>query len=402
MQRLAGQRLQPRHAKAFHGAGAGARGLRRAVAARVARGPRAEVQQQQQQAQQQQQRALAQQDPFVAAALRLTRLVENVGDGEDELIESSLREEPPLSKLGLMAMGGGGIALAAVLVSALAGQDPLGGATLSAHSLGAAAVGAALALPLVAFRAYSWTPEAAEALPSLADMHRMMAEEAEPWLSRFNRGHLAAHAALETLPMTLLLLPAAQGGLAAAFEFWSSLLQSSLLGPGGGGAAAAAAAAAAATPQGLSAVLALLVTATCAGVVQSLNLVTDEEQLEVVRDAVQNADRYYRLTSMQVGSTADDATRASRAFKAVAVSWMEASEDASALAGAVTFVDVVMVSAIWYATGDLAAPAAAALAVAAVDYHHLHAAAARGGGRRGGKRGAEERRGPTRGESGSG
>jgi len=52
-------------------------------------------------------------------------------DGEDELIENSLREEPPLSKLGLMAIGGGGLAVTSVIIASLAGQDPWGEPPLS-------------------------------------------------------------------------------------------------------------------------------------------------------------------------------------------------------------------------------------------------------------------------------
>lgn len=318
-------------------------------------------------------------DPFVEAAFRLQSLLHAVGDGEDELIEQSLREEPPMSKLGLMAIGGGVITVAAVAISSLSGQDPWGGASLSLHSLESALVGAALAVPLVACRTALWSKEAEERLPALADMHRLMAEEAEPWLHRFSGGHLAAHAAMEVLSMVLLLLPAAQGGISAGLEFYSSLLQQSLLG-GGAAMAAAADAGAAALPHGVGAAIALVATATCAGVVQSLNLGSDEEQVQIVKDAVANADRYYRLTASDAGSGPGSAARASTAFKAVAVSWMEAQEDASSLCGAVSFLDVLSLSAIWYATGDLAAPAVAALAVAAVDYHHLHAAAQTGAG----------------------
>jgi hypothetical protein len=38
-------------------------------------------------------------------------------------------------------------------------------------------------------------------------------------------------------------------------------------------------------------VVALLVTATCAGLIRSAGLMADEEELEVVSNAVQNADR---------------------------------------------------------------------------------------------------------------
>lgn len=180
----------------------------------------------------------------------------------------------------------------------LSAQTP-GGASFSLHSLQCALIGAALAIPPVAARAYLWSPEAAEQLPPLGDMHRLKAEEAEPFLSQYNKGHVLVHAVLEIIPVALLLLPAAQGGLSAGLEFYSSLLQQSLFGSGAAAAAAASTmeaaagggAAGAAVPGGLGALLALIITATCTGVVQSWEIATDEEQVEVVKDAVQNADR---------------------------------------------------------------------------------------------------------------
>lgn len=85
---------------------------------------------------------------------------------------------------------------------------------------------------------------------------------------------------------------------------------------------------------------------------------------------------------MQVGSSPQDAARASKAFKAVAVSWMESREDACALSGAIAFLDVVMLSGIWHATGDLSAAIAAGLAIAIVDYSNLHDMAGGGKGSR--------------------
>ncbi|KAI8464600.1 MAG: hypothetical protein J3K34DRAFT_524892 [Monoraphidium minutum] len=330
----------------------------------------------------------------------MTSLMHGVGDGEDELLQQSLREESALYKLGLMAAGGAAMAGAAVLVSSLAGQDPWGGASLSWHTAGAALAGAALGAPLAALRHQTWSRDAADALPALGDMHRLMAEEAEPWLCSFSHPQLAAHAALEVLPTTLLLLPAAQGGISAGLGYAASILQGAFVASpaaaaaaAGGPATAAAldaapgalgAAAAAGLPSGAGALAALLLTAAAAGAAQSTNLVTAEEEVDILRDAVHSADRYYRLTAMEVGSTAADADRASTAFKAVAVSWMEMREDASSLAGSVAFLDVISISAIWYMTGDLAAAATAALAVAGVDYYHLHRLATqRGGARRG-------------------
>ena len=44
-------------------------------------------------------------------------------------------------------------------------------------------------------------------------------------------------------------------------------------------------------PQSVGVVVALLVTATCAGLIRSAGLMADDEEVEVVSNAVQNADR---------------------------------------------------------------------------------------------------------------
>ena len=62
----------------------------------------------------------------------------------------------------------------------------------------------------------------------------------------------------------------------------------------------------------------LLFTAFVAGSAKSIEIGIDDEKIRVVREAVENSDRFYRVTGMGVNSKATDATGASRAFKAVA------------------------------------------------------------------------------------
>lgn len=86
-------------------------------------------------------------------------------------MQNLLAEEAPEQKLQTSVVFGGAITVGAIIVSTLLGKDPWGGASISLHSLQAAAIGAAAAVPFVAFRAWSWTPAAAKAVPALEDMH---------------------------------------------------------------------------------------------------------------------------------------------------------------------------------------------------------------------------------------
>lgn len=76
--------------------------------------------------------------------------------------------------------------------------------------------------------------------------------------------------------------------------------------------------------------------------------------------------------AMDASSKVEDAEKASLAFKAVVVSWLTTKEDASSLAALLTFLDVVCLGALWYATGDLTAAAVAGLCVNGVDHYYLH------------------------------
>ncbi len=66
------------------------------------------------------------------------------------------------------------------------------------------------------------------------------------------------------------------------------------------------------------------------------------------------------------------AAQAALAFRSVAQAWLGARNDASLAAMGVAAVDILALGGLWYATGDLAAPAAAAVALNGVDAWHIH------------------------------
>lgn len=87
-----------------------------------------------------------------------------------------------------------------------------------------------------------------------------------------------------------------------------------------------------------------------------------------------SADRYYRVTGMDATKRASEAQQAAVAFKAVAAAWVDSEVAAARMAGLITYLDLLLLGGIWYASGDFTAPAVAALCYSWVDYSQLHAA----------------------------
>jgi hypothetical protein len=65
-------------------------------------------------------------DPFLAASVRLRNLLSTAGDGEDEMIDSMLKEETPNTKLLSSAVFSGGLTVVSVLVCLLCREAPWG------------------------------------------------------------------------------------------------------------------------------------------------------------------------------------------------------------------------------------------------------------------------------------
>lgn len=152
-----------------------------------------------------------------------------------------------------------------------------GGASLSLHSLQAAALGAAAAIPLVLYKMGSWLPETQADNAALSALRKAQTEQAKPWLYGMDDTQLFAHIALDTLPPLFLMLPAAQAGLTSTFAFTSAAL---------GNATGVD------LPEEFGFLLALLMTGLVTAAVRSSDFMTDPAQVRVVSDAVANADRW--------------------------------------------------------------------------------------------------------------
>ncbi|KAG1670993.1 hypothetical protein FOA52_014383 [Chlamydomonas sp. UWO 241] len=279
----------------------------------------------------------------------------------------------PVEKLQTSAGLGAMVGITAVLIAVLCHKDPWGGATLSLDSLAWAGGGLVAGLPLVALRAWTWTPAASKVLPVVDDMHRSQMQVVAPWFTGMDRVHVVIMMAMEVLPLTLLLLPAAQGvvqGIAQLYAQVAGAVDPSLLPD-----VSAVDSVSGNLDAGVlvTRLVGLAATAGVAGAARGMELSISGDEYDAVSSAMENSDRYYRLTAMDVRSRKEDGDRASLAFRAVAQVYLDTRSDATILAAGLAAVDVMYLGGLWYATGNLAAPAAAALAVNWVEYGNLHA-----------------------------
>lgn len=174
----------------------------------------------------------------------------------------------------------------------------------------------------------------------------------KPVMANLNTAQTAVLLASEVVPGLLILLPAATGGIAKLLGLYGDLAGVEL-------------------PTFLPHVLALMVVSTIAGVSKVAETSVSLEEYEVVRDAVDNADRYYRLMAMNRDTTPADAERAAAAFRAVALTWMARNQVAVRFAAALGALEVIYLGVLWQVTGDLSAPLVAAIGAAAVDFAHI-------------------------------
>ena len=91
------------------------------------------------------------------------------------------------------------------------------------ESVEMAAVGALASFPLAALRWWSWSGMAAKVLPALDDVHASQLQHQVPWATQMSFQQVLVMMVLEVVPVTLLLFPAAQGGIATALEMYSQV-----------------------------------------------------------------------------------------------------------------------------------------------------------------------------------
>jgi hypothetical protein len=163
---------------------------------------------------------------------------------------------------------------------------------------------------------------------------------------------MAVLTSAEVLPSTLMLLPAAQGGLTTSLGVYAQHMRDWGLdipaaGPIFGG---------------------IFVTSVLAAAARLLEHAVTYEEYEVVSNAIQNADRYYKVMAVDSSSNSPQTPdSAAQAFKAVAFTWLVNRQQACTILALLTAFEVAFQGFLWRLTGDMAAPIAAALMMTAVD-----------------------------------
>lgn len=84
-------------------------------------------------------------------------------------------------------------------------------------------IGGAAAVPLAAVRYWTWSKDAAQLLPAADNMHEQFMKRYGSWLQGLEPQHVAFFVIAETLSITLLLLPAAQGALTLTFDMYGEV-----------------------------------------------------------------------------------------------------------------------------------------------------------------------------------
>lgn len=295
-------------------------------------------------------------DPYQAAGQRLQALLAGVGDGEEELLNSMLMNETVEFKVTSALVAGGLISGLACVFCWVAGLDPLGGASLSKDSFHAAVVGGAASLPLVVLRVLLWSNGARRQFPFLEEILMRQIADFEPVLNRLSPVQTLAILGSEVIPAILLLLPTSVGGIQKLLEWYG---EQAGFEP---------------TPY-VTSTIAISITALVAAISRGVTLMPGEQEELIIKDALDNADRYYRLMGVNANSpsgpspaTEEEALRAAEAFKAVAVTWLTRKSLAARWDAALASLEVMYLGCLWQITGDLAAPLTAAIASAAVDF----------------------------------
>ena len=287
-------------------------------------------------------------DPYEQAGKRLDRLLSGIGDGEDELLDSMLMEQSVEKKIGLAFLAGSLVCGAAVLSCLFLDIDPLGGARLSVSSLKAAAIGALVSIPLCVFKNALWSDAAHKELPFLQELQKTQVDDFKPILSGLSLTQSGIIMACEVVPTILIVFPSFVGGIMNMLEMYrrtSDGIQNSV-------------------PDTIPPLVALTIVSLLSGISKLIDQGPSPEEYDVIKDALDNADRYYKV----MAGPGENNEGSREAFKNVALLWLARRQVAARFAAAVSSFEIFYLGLLWLETGDLTAPMVAALALNAVDF----------------------------------
>ena len=287
-------------------------------------------------------------DPYFAAGQRLDRLLSGLGDGEDELLDSMLEEQSVGKKIGLAALAGGLVVLASIVCCLFLDLDPLGGMRLAPSTLVAAFTGALVSVPLCIFKNALWSEDADMQLPFLKELQRTQINDFKPILTGLSPAQCGVILACEVVPTVFIVYPAFVGGITSMLEGYRT----------------SAEAVANSVPETLPPLVALSIVALLSGVSKLIDQGPSPEEYDVIKDALENADRYYKV----MAGPGENNKSNEEAFKQVSLMWLARRQVSARFAGALSSFEIFYLGMLWLETGDLSAPLVAAMALNAVDF----------------------------------
>ena len=117
-------------------------------------------------------------------------------------------------------------------------------------------------------------------------------------------------------------------------------------------------------PGTLPPLVALAIVALLSGVSKLIDQGASPEEYDVIKDALENADRYYKV----MAGPGENNKTSEEAFKQVSLMWLARRQVAARFAGALSSFEIFYLGMLWLETGDLAAPLVAAMAMNGVDF----------------------------------
>ena len=328
-----------------------------------------------------------------------------------------LRNLDPNLKILLSVIAASLVSSGALVLVYLFGGSTTGGASLSLSSLAAAVIGVVVAAPFAGIRSVMWGREVRDKLPAVNYLLMKEYEYFEPVLHGMSDVQAALVLVCEVLPPLLMVLPAAQSGLTLAYGLYVIDVDTFAMAAGSGRLDLVS------DVPAVASTLALLTAAALAATGQLINVKVSQKEVDMIREAMTQADRFYRLTASgtmddapqpresetgkanEIGvetrpeattstststntstststssspsasastSTAGGGWQAlSAAFQDVGQRYIDASTGAANLAGVLTAAEVIYLSLLWQFTDDLAAPFASALTILAVDIAYI-------------------------------
>jgi hypothetical protein len=159
--------------------------------------------------------------------------------------------------------------------------------------------------------------------------------------------------ACEVIPTIFILYPAFVGGITSMLEGYRTSTE----------------AVANSVPETLPPLVALAIVALLSGVSKLIDQGPSPEEYDVIKDALENADRYYKV----MAGPGENNETSEEAFKQVSLMWLARRQVAARFAGALSSFEIFYLGMLWLETGDLAAPLVAAIAMNGVDFVRVYA-----------------------------